>query len=282
LEARLLQSGPVLEAFGNAHTVLNANSSRFGKMLLLHFTGRGKLTRASVATYLLANERVVRIPSDEFSFHIFYALCNAAVAAATQKSSAGEGDPESEQTEAEHRREEREQGREESEQRRGGDEEEQGQEGAEEGMEALLKSLFLENGVEEFRLLTSTRESGETVQQSETQTRTANGRQNASALSPWTDLSRITAAMKTVGIGAGAQADIFKLLAAILHLGNVEFTTDQEPETRKKRKLTSVSVGCEETAADRSHSSEVKFLSSGLKVTEASRKHLKTVARLLG
>ncbi|KFH00513.1 myosin K, partial [Toxoplasma gondii VAND] len=282
LEARLLQSGPVLEAFGNAHTVLNANSSRFGKMLLLHFTGRGKLTRASVATYLLANERVVRIPSDEFSFHIFYALCNAAVAAATQKSSAGEGDPASEQTEAEHRREEREQGREESEQRRGGDEEEQGQEGAEEGMEALLKSLFLENGVEEFRLLTSTRESGETVQQSETQTRTANGRQNASALSPWTDLRRITAAMKTVGIGGGAQADIFKLLAAILHLGNVEFTTDQEPETSKKRKLTSVSVGCEETAADRSHSSEVKCLSSGLKVTEASRKHLKTVARLLG
>ncbi|KEP63440.1 UNVERIFIED_CONTAM: myosin K [Hammondia hammondi] len=294
LEARLLQSGPVLEAFGNAHTVLNVNSSRFGKMLLLHFTARGKLTRASVATYLLANERVVRIPSDEFSFHIFYALCNAAVAAATQKSPAGEGEPEREQTDGEQRREESEQGREESEQgreeseqgRRGGggeeEEDEQGRGGAEEGMEALLKSLFLENGVEEFRLLTSTRESRETVQESETQTRKTNGRQNEIALCPWSDLRRITAAMETVGISGGAQADIFKLLAAILHLGNVEFTTDQEPETSKKRKLTSVSVDREETAADRSHSSEAKCLSNGLKVTEASRKHLKSVARLLG
>ena len=56
--ARVLQSNPVLEAFGNARTIRNDNSSRFGKFIELHFDKRGRLLGASVETYLLEKVRL--------------------------------------------------------------------------------------------------------------------------------------------------------------------------------------------------------------------------------
>ena len=73
MEGRVLQTNPILEAFGNAKTGQNANSSRFGKHLEIHFSpGGGAILGASLATYLLEKTRVVRQQRGERSFHVFY------------------------------------------------------------------------------------------------------------------------------------------------------------------------------------------------------------------
>lgn len=59
LEERILQINPIMEAFGNATTGINANSSRFGKYLDLTMTKAGKVTGARISVYLLEQSRVV-------------------------------------------------------------------------------------------------------------------------------------------------------------------------------------------------------------------------------
>lgn len=59
LEERILQVNPIMEAFGNARTEINYNSSRFGKYLDLTMTGNGKVTGARISVYLLEQSRVV-------------------------------------------------------------------------------------------------------------------------------------------------------------------------------------------------------------------------------
>lgn len=61
LEERILQVNPIMEAFGNAMTGINANSSRFGKYLDLTMTKSGKVTGARVAVYLLEQSRVCQL-----------------------------------------------------------------------------------------------------------------------------------------------------------------------------------------------------------------------------
>ncbi len=68
------QVNPILEAFGNAKTVMNDNSSRFGKYLELVFTPEGKLLGATYKEYLLEKLRVVVQTSKERNFHIFYLM----------------------------------------------------------------------------------------------------------------------------------------------------------------------------------------------------------------
>ncbi|KAG7210389.1 hypothetical protein KM043_011922 [Ampulex compressa] len=72
LEERILQINPIMEAFGNATTGINANSSRFGKYLDLTMTRGGKVTGARIAVYLLEQSRVVAQAEGERNFHIFY------------------------------------------------------------------------------------------------------------------------------------------------------------------------------------------------------------------
>ncbi|KAK2585257.1 hypothetical protein KPH14_009957 [Odynerus spinipes] len=72
LEERILQINPIMEAFGNATTGINANSSRFGKYLDLTMTKGGKVTGARISVYLLEQSRVVAQAEGERNFHIFY------------------------------------------------------------------------------------------------------------------------------------------------------------------------------------------------------------------
>ncbi|KAG2423997.1 hypothetical protein HXX76_014823 [Chlamydomonas incerta] len=75
VEQKILESNPLLEAFGNAKTLRNNNSSRFGKYCEIFFDPvTGGVTGAAVRTYLLERSRVVAVNNPERSFHIFYQL----------------------------------------------------------------------------------------------------------------------------------------------------------------------------------------------------------------
>ncbi|XP_067416441.1 unconventional myosin-X-like [Emydura macquarii macquarii] len=74
VEEAIMESSPILEAFGNAKTVYNNNSSRFGKFIQLHFSQHGHIQGGRVTDYLLEKNRVVHQNLGERNYHIFYAL----------------------------------------------------------------------------------------------------------------------------------------------------------------------------------------------------------------
>uniref|UniRef100_A0A668TQM3 Myosin heavy chain 6 n=1 Tax=Oreochromis aureus TaxID=47969 RepID=A0A668TQM3_OREAU len=74
LEDQIIQANPALEAFGNAKTIRNDNSSRFGKFIRIHFGVSGKLASADIETYLLEKSRVTYQLKAERDYHIFYQI----------------------------------------------------------------------------------------------------------------------------------------------------------------------------------------------------------------
>ncbi|KAL7586260.1 myosin-1 [Lactuca sativa] len=78
IEYEILKTNPILEGFGNAKTSRNDNSSRFGKLIDIHFSENGKISGASIQTFLLEKSRVVQCGEGERSYHSFYQLCAGA------------------------------------------------------------------------------------------------------------------------------------------------------------------------------------------------------------
>ncbi|GCC29929.1 myosin-16-like [Chiloscyllium punctatum] len=81
LEDQIIQANPVLEAFGNAKTTRNNNSSRFGKFIRIHFGPSGKLAGADIESYLLEKSRVISQQAAERGYHIFYQILSGKIPA---------------------------------------------------------------------------------------------------------------------------------------------------------------------------------------------------------
>ncbi|KAL2488045.1 Myosin-6 [Forsythia ovata] len=164
VEQKVLESNPVLEAFGNAKTVRNNNSSRFGKFVELQFDQRGRISGAAIRTYLLERSRVCQVSDPERNYHCFYMLC-AAPSEDIQKFKLG--NPRT--------------------------------------FHYLNQSNCYElDGVDESREYIATRK-----------------------------------AMDTVGISSEEQDAIFRFIAAILHLGNIEFAKGKEIDSSMPKDETS-------------------------------------------
>ncbi|KAM3222696.1 myosin-2 isoform X2 [Capsicum annuum] len=78
IEKEVLQTSYILEAFGNAKTSRNDNSSRFGKLIEMHFSATGRICGAKIQSLLLEKSRAVQLVNGERSYHIFYQLCAGA------------------------------------------------------------------------------------------------------------------------------------------------------------------------------------------------------------
>lgn len=148
---KLLQTNPMLEAFGNAKTNRNDNSSRFGKYMDVQFNYAGQPDGGNILNYLLEKSRVVHQTPGERNFHVFYQLL------------AGADDQQ-------------------------------------------LLELRLRRNPDAFYYL-------------------SDGAQGASAVSldDAADFAAIQRAMQVIGIGSAEQREIFQIVAAVLHLGNVGF-----------------------------------------------------------
>ncbi|GAB9468495.1 Myosin-like protein [Globisporangium polare] len=169
IESQVLQSNPILEAFGNARTTRNDNSSRFGKFIELQFEATSDtriIAGARIRTYLLEKIRVIKQSLNERNFHIFYELL-AAAAAFTENNSNTKSKYLSADT---------------------------------------VASWQLIN-VTQFRL----------VNQSDCYTRRDN-------VDDATQFEKSCRAMHLIGMSEEEVANVLEMVAAMLHMGNVDFT----------------------------------------------------------
>lgn len=154
-EQAILASNPIMEAFGNAKTTRNDNSSRFGKYIEIIFDDKHEIAGARMRTYLLERSRLVYQPEVERNYHIFYQLCAGA--------------PSSEQREL--------------------------------GLGDASRFHYLNQGGESHKVI--------------------NGVDDAE------EFKATQRALSTVGVPIEKQWQIFRLLAALLHLGNIAITASR-------------------------------------------------------
>lgn len=150
-EQQIIQANPVLESFGNAQTVKNNNSSRFGKFIKIMFSDSGKICGAHIDWYLLEKSRVVNNSVNERNYHIFYQLLTGL-------------------------------------------------------SDQVLKSLGLTRSPHDYQYL-----------------------KNGNAIVPGVDdkqeFKKLIQSFDILGVSDSDYSEIFKIIAIILHIGNIEFTS---------------------------------------------------------
>ncbi|XP_034715114.1 myosin VIb isoform X3 [Etheostoma cragini] len=178
IDERIVEANPLLEAFGNAKTVRNNNSSRFGKFVEIHFNEKNAVVGGFVSHYLLEKSRICMQSNDERNYHIFYRLCAGA-------------------------------------------------------SEDIKKKLHLDSP-DSFRYLNrgctryfASKDADKQIMQNrkspEDNKHLQIGALKDPLLDDQGDFSRMCVAMKKIGLDDTEKLDLFRVVAGVLHLGNIDF-----------------------------------------------------------
>nr|XP_044613464.1 unconventional myosin-VI isoform X6 [Equus asinus] len=175
IDDRIVEANPLLEAFGNAKTVRNNNSSRFGKFVEIHFNEKSSVVGGFVSHYLLEKSRICVQGKEERNYHIFYRLCAGA-------------------------------------------------------SEDIREKLHL-SSPDNFRYLNrgctryfATKESDKQILQNRRSPEYLKaGSLKDPLLDDHGDFIRMCTAMKKIGLDDGEKLDLFRVVAGVLHLGNIDF-----------------------------------------------------------
>ncbi|KAM6433229.1 unconventional myosin-VI isoform 1-T1 [Rhynochetos jubatus] len=175
IDDRIVEANPLLEAFGNAKTVRNNNSSRFGKFVEIHFNEKNSVVGGFVSHYLLEKSRICVQGKEERNYHIFYRLCAGAP-------------------------------------------------------EDIREKLYL-SSPDNFRYLNrgctryfANKETDKQILQNRKSPEYLKaGSLKDPLLDDHGDFNRMCTAMKKIGLDDAEKLDLFRVVAGVLHLGNIDF-----------------------------------------------------------
>ncbi|XP_041951238.1 myosin VIa isoform X1 [Alosa sapidissima] len=175
IDERIVEANPLLEAFGNAKTVRNNNSSRFGKFVEIHFNEKNAVVGGFVSHYLLEKSRITRQGQEERNYHIFYRLCAGAPEDIRQKFYLGSPDT----------------------------------------------YRYLNRGCT--RYFANKETDKQILQNRKSPEHMKAGPLKDPLLDDQGDFTRMSVAMKKIGLDDTEKLDLFRVVAGVLHLGNVDF-----------------------------------------------------------
>uniref|UniRef100_A0A1A7ZVA6 Unconventional myosin-VI n=1 Tax=Nothobranchius furzeri TaxID=105023 RepID=A0A1A7ZVA6_NOTFU len=175
IDERIVEANPLLEAFGNAKTVRNNNSSRFGKFVEIHFNEKNAVVGGFVSHYLLEKSRICRQSPEERNYHIFYRLCAGAPEDIRQKFHLGSPDT----------------------------------------------FRYLNRGCTRFFATKDTDK--QILQNRKSPEHLKSGPLKDPLLDDLGDFNRMCVAMKKIGLDDTEKLDLFRVVAGVLHLGNIDF-----------------------------------------------------------
>ncbi|XP_051908625.1 unconventional myosin-VI-like isoform X2 [Hippocampus zosterae] len=175
IDERIVEANPLLEAFGNAKTVRNNNSSRFGKFVEIHFNEKNAVVGGFVSHYLLEKSRICRQSGEERNYHIFYRLCAGAPEDIRLKFHLGSPDT----------------------------------------------FRYLNRGCTRF--FASKETDGQIPDNRKSSEHAKAGPLSDPLLDDHGDFRRMLVAMKKIGLDDAEKQDLFRVVAGVLHLGNVDF-----------------------------------------------------------
>uniref|UniRef100_A0A8B9VUE2 Unconventional myosin-VI n=1 Tax=Anas zonorhyncha TaxID=75864 RepID=A0A8B9VUE2_9AVES len=175
IDDRIVEANPLLEAFGNAKTIRNNNSSRFGKFVEIHFNEKNSVVGGFVSHYLLEKSRICVQGKEERNYHIFYRLCAGAP-------------------------------------------------------EDIREKLYL-SSPDSFRYLNrgctryfANKETDKQILQNRKSPEYLKaGSLKDPLLDDHGDFNRMCTAMKKIGLDDAEKLDLFRVVAGVLHLGNIDF-----------------------------------------------------------
>ncbi|KAK6304193.1 hypothetical protein J4Q44_G00247790 [Coregonus suidteri] len=175
IDERIVQANPLLEAFGNAKTVRNNNSSRFGKFVEIHFNEKNKVVGGFVSHYLLEKSRICMQSKEERNYHIFYRLCAGASEDIRQRLHLDSPD----------------------------------------------SFRYLNRGCT--RYFASKDTDKQIMQNRKSPEHVKLGALKDPLLDDQGDFNRMCGAMKKIGLDDTEKLDLFRVVAGVLHLGNIDF-----------------------------------------------------------
>ncbi|XP_046728566.1 myosin VIa isoform X3 [Silurus meridionalis] len=175
IDERIVEANPLLEAFGNAKTVRNNNSSRFGKFVEIHFNGKNAVVGGFVSHYLLEKSRICTQGQEERNYHVFYRLCAGAPEDIREKFH----------------------------------------------LSSPKCFRYLNRGCTRYFATKDTDQ--KVLQNRKSPEHLKAGPLKDPLLDDYGDFSRMVVAMKKIGLDDAEMLDLFRVVAGVLHLGNIDF-----------------------------------------------------------